>query len=97
MLAEPRVKRLLSSEHFSVDGTLIDAWASMKSFKLQGTAGCRRDARWRDDGRQGAMRRSIFAARHAPTRHIAARPTRTPGCTARDRGMEAKLYFIGMG
>ena len=26
------VKRLLSSEHFSVDGTLIEAWASMKSF-----------------------------------------------------------------
>jgi transposase len=25
--------RLLSSEHFSVDGTLIDAWASHKSFK----------------------------------------------------------------
>jgi transposase len=28
MLAQPRVKRLLSSEHFSVDGTLIEAWAS---------------------------------------------------------------------
>jgi hypothetical protein len=27
------VKRLLSSDHFSVDGTLIDAWASMKSFR----------------------------------------------------------------
>jgi len=28
----PQVRRLLSSEHFSVDGTLIEAWASMKSF-----------------------------------------------------------------
>jgi transposase len=28
----PKVRRLLSSEHFSVDGTLIEAWASMKSF-----------------------------------------------------------------
>lgn len=27
-----RVKQLLSSDHFSVDGTLIEAWASMKSF-----------------------------------------------------------------
>ncbi len=27
------LKRLLSTEHFSVDGTLIEAWASMKSFK----------------------------------------------------------------
>src|SRR5207249_6830541 len=29
----PRVKPLLSDEHFSVDGTLIEAWASHKSFK----------------------------------------------------------------
>ena len=27
----PQVRKLLSSEHFSVDGTLIEAWASMKS------------------------------------------------------------------
>ena len=33
VLAQPRVKRLLSTDHFSVDGTLIEAWASMKSFK----------------------------------------------------------------
>jgi transposase len=33
VLGQPRVKRLLSSEHFSVDGTLIEAWAPMKSFK----------------------------------------------------------------
>jgi transposase len=28
----PQVCKLLSNEHFSVDGTLIEAWASMKSF-----------------------------------------------------------------
>lgn len=28
----PAAKALMSAEHFSVDGTLIDAWASMKSF-----------------------------------------------------------------
>jgi transposase len=28
----PQVSKLLSGEHFSVDGTLIEAWASMKSF-----------------------------------------------------------------
>ena len=32
-LDRPRVKRLLSSDHFSVDGTLVEVWASMKSFK----------------------------------------------------------------
>jgi len=33
ILARPQVKRLLSSDHFSVDGTLIEAWCSMKSFR----------------------------------------------------------------
>jgi transposase len=33
LLADPRVKPLLSDDHFSVDGTLIEAWASMKSFR----------------------------------------------------------------
>jgi len=30
---QPKVKRLLSSDHFSVDGTLIEAWASINSFR----------------------------------------------------------------
>jgi transposase len=33
VLNQDDVKGLLSSEHFSVDGTLIQAWASMKSFR----------------------------------------------------------------
>src|SRR5262252_6537248 len=33
VLSRPRVKRLLSTDHFSVDGTLVEAWASMKSFR----------------------------------------------------------------
>jgi hypothetical protein len=33
VLDQPRVKRLLSTDHFSVDGTLIEAWASIESFK----------------------------------------------------------------
>jgi transposase len=33
VLQGERVKKLLSDDHFSVDGTLIDAWASMKSFR----------------------------------------------------------------
>jgi transposase len=31
--AQPQVRRLLSSDHFSVDGTLLEAWASIKSFR----------------------------------------------------------------
>ncbi len=33
LLAHKEVRNLLSDEHFSVDGTLIEAWASMKSFQ----------------------------------------------------------------
>jgi len=39
ILADPQVKHLLSSEHFSVDGTLIEAWASMKSFRPKDGSG----------------------------------------------------------
>jgi hypothetical protein len=39
LLALKPVKRLLSSDHFSVDGTLIEAWASMKSFRPKDGSG----------------------------------------------------------
>jgi len=39
LLALPQVKKLLSNEHFSVDGTLVDAWASMKSFRPKDGSG----------------------------------------------------------
>ena len=35
LLALPRVKSLLSAEHFSVDGTMMKAWASMKGFRAR--------------------------------------------------------------
>jgi transposase len=39
LLALPEVKGLLSAEHFSVDGTLLKAWASMKSFRPKDGSG----------------------------------------------------------
>ena len=33
VLQEAQRRRLLSEEHFSVDGTLLEAWASLKSFR----------------------------------------------------------------
>lgn len=33
VVAQARTLRLLSDEHFTVDGTLVEAWASLKSFK----------------------------------------------------------------
>ena len=37
VLAQARAGHLLSDEHFTVDGTLIEAWASHKSFKRKDT------------------------------------------------------------
>ncbi len=39
VLADPQVKPLLSSEYFSVAGTLIAAWASIKSFRPKDGSG----------------------------------------------------------
>ena len=33
VLAQARRQKLLSADHFTVDGTLLEAWASLKSFK----------------------------------------------------------------
>jgi transposase len=39
VLNQERVETLLSDDHFSVDGTLIEAWASMKSFRPKDGSG----------------------------------------------------------
>src|SRR5262247_1354598 len=36
VLAQAQAQQLLSTEHFTVDGTLIEAWAGLKSFKRKG-------------------------------------------------------------
>ena len=38
VLTVARAQRLLSDEHFTVDGTLLEAWASQKSFQPKGDA-----------------------------------------------------------
>src|ERR671917_821828 len=88
LLALPRVRRLLSHEHFSVDGTLIEAWASMKSFKPNDSsdeppldAGRNAEADFRGEKRSNAT--------HASTTDPDARLYR------KGAGKEAKLCFMG--
>jgi transposase len=92
VLAQPRVKRLLSTDHFSVDGTLIEAWASLKSFKPRDgsddappPAGRGRNA---EADFHGQKRRNET---HASTTDPDARLYR------KGTGKEAKLSFIGHG
>lgn len=36
VVAQARAAKLMSNDHFTVDGTLIESWASLKSFKRKG-------------------------------------------------------------
>ena len=93
VLSQPRVKRLLSSEHFSVDGTLIEAWASMKSFKPKGTGGD-------DDGGDDGGSRNVAVDFKGEKRSNATHASTTDPDAMLYRkgpGMEARLCFIGHG
>jgi transposase len=60
ILANSKVKRLLSTQHFSVDGTLIEAWAGMKSFQPKDKAPTDRDGGdFRGDKRSNATHASM--------------------------------------
>jgi transposase len=91
VLGQPEVRALLSDDHFSVDGTLIEAFASMKSFKSKAEAG-RAPPAGAGGGRNaerdfhGERRRN---ATHTSTTDPDARLFR------KGRGKEAKLCHMG--
>lgn len=80
ILARPQVKRLLSTEHFSVDGTLIEAWCSMKSFRPKDEAGADAPP---PTARVVATTRSTSAAPSAAMTPMPRPPIRTRACIAR--------------
>jgi transposase len=94
LLSEPRVKRLLSSEHFSVDGTLIEAWASMKSFRPK------QDREGDDDGGgSGGGRNEPADFRGEKRSNETHASTTDPDAMLyrKGPGMESRLCFIGHG
>ena len=87
VLADAKVKRLLSSEHFSVDGTLIEAWASMKSFRPKDGS-----------GEPPAPGRNSERDFHGETRSNdthASTPAPEARLARKSAGQEAKLCFMG--
>ena len=87
LLALPRVKKLLSSDHFSVDGTLIDAWASMKSFTPKdGSGGPPPNGR---NGERDFRGQKRCNETHASTTDPDARLFR------KGNGQESRLCYIG--
>lgn len=87
VLSQPRVKGLLSDEHFSVDGTLIEAWASLKSFRPKDGSG-----EPPGPGRNGERDfhgEKLSNETHASTTDPAARLYR------KSQGQPAKLAYLG--
>ncbi len=87
VLSQSRVKRLLSSEHFSVDGTLIEAWASPKSFKPKDGSG-----EPPGPGRNGE--RDFHGERRTNDSHASSTDP-DARLYRKGRGKEAKLSFMG--
>jgi transposase len=89
VLAQPKVKRLLSSDHFSVDGTLVEAWASMKSFKPRQEGG--------GDPPPGGGRNAEADFKGEKRSNETHASTSDPDALLyrKGSGMEAKLCFIG--
>ena len=91
VLAQPRVKRLLSTDHFLVDRTLIEAWASLKSFKPRDGS---------DDEPPAGGGRNAEADFHGQKRRNETHASATDPDARLYRkgpGKEAKLSFIGHG
>jgi transposase len=82
LLNHAQVKSLLSDEHFSVDGTLIEAWASHKSFRPKDGSGD-------DDGGANFHGQKRKNDTHASTTDPDSRLYRKAA------GREAKLCYMG--
>jgi len=88
IIEHKRVARLLSRDHFSVDGTLIDAWASMKSFRPKDAV----DGPDNSDG--GNSGRNFHGERRSNESHV----SRTDGDArlhCKGNGKESRLCFMG--
>lgn len=87
VVAEARRRRLLSAEHFTVDGTLLEAWASLKSYRPRDGGGPPRGGgRNAEVDFRGQRRRSET---HASSTDPQAR------LYAKGSGQAAKLSYLG--
>jgi transposase len=92
VVAQARTKKLLSDEHFTVDGTLIEAWAGQKSFQLKNKEGERQDPPPPDAGRNPTVN-----FRKQQRRNDTHQSLTDPEALLyrKSSGTEAKLVFAG--
>lgn len=89
VLAEARERGLTSDEHFTVDGTLVEAWAGLKSFKRKDGSDCQTPP---DD--PGNPTVNFHGEKRSNETH---QSTTDPDArlATKGSGQEAKLYFMG--
>jgi hypothetical protein len=87
LMEHKELRGLLSDEHFSVDGTQIAAWASMKSFKAKDGSGAPPDP-----GRNGE--RDFHGEKPSNATHASSTDPEAQ-LYRKGRGKEAKLSFMG--
>lgn len=88
VVAQPKVKRLLSSDHFSVDGTLLEAWASIKSFRRKDGGDNDRDGPGRNAERSFHKEKRSNETHHSTTDPEAR-------LYKKGDGQPAKLCYLG--
>ncbi len=87
VLNQQRIKKLLSDDHFSVDGTLIEAWASLKSFRRKDGSDEPPDA-----GRNGE--RDFHGEKRSNDTHASITDPEAK-LYRKGNGRESKLCFMG--
>jgi transposase len=85
VVEEARVMDLLSDDHFSVDGTLIEAWASQKSFQKKDKG---------DSGRAGDGGVNFHGEQRTNQTHES-KTDPDARLYRKGKGKEAKLYYAG--
>jgi hypothetical protein len=88
VVEQARESGLLSDEHFSVDGTLIEAWASMKSFQPKDGSGPSSSGTGRNpevDFRGQERKNDTHASRTDPEARL----------FRKGKGKESRLCFLG--
>jgi transposase len=86
VVAQAREAGLLSDEHFTVDGTLIEAWAGQKSFRPKDED--------RGDGDAGASERDFHGERRKNETHES-KTDPDARLFRKGKGKEAKLVYLG--
>jgi transposase len=89
---QARQKRLLSDEHFTVDGTLVEAWAGQKSFQAK-----KKDPALKQPPSQDGGSNPTVNFRHEKRTNQTHQPRTDPSARLfkKSRGAEAKLGYLG--